>query len=398
MTRTTTVLSMTQRMERIPAPDVRIDIGPIPVVHLTVVGKIWGNQTNDNGDAQGEEWFATDGSGHVELIIVPPEPDAWYIGDLGGEMSIPVWPSGGSDGRYQYLPILGGNGEWYVDVFDIMMTELLDRWLISGWNSNGYVESGGTYVYQQSSVKHLAASKHRVVVFGDRINDDVFPAHTGIDVAVFDSFTGLEIASYSIPTPPDEFDSTDEIDPVSGSCIDIDETRLFFSLHDSFTGDNFISSIDLETGELTKHFDLSVTDGLIFAQDPTWGDHGEDITNGYGIAHDEDSIFLAGGGGFARISMDGTPLWWKAADFLGLDNGFLADQYATCCLSGNGTVFAMRMFNAFADEFTYDGTYLDSPPYPEPMRHAWLAKALQPNLLKVISVTTRVRTLKKVAP
>lgn len=349
-------MARTSRIQQYPG-------GPQAVVAIPVdAGVVWGVQSNDFGDADGDFWWFGDGTSVADVVAFPGDTDAWNISDLGGTNNFPQWPAGGSDGTFLLHPVISSTGQWYVDQFSTSL-ELLDRFLIPGWSSAGYPLGTG-YLFQSGRIKHLSAGVSMIVVIADRFNDSL--EHESIDGAVLTS-DGSFVTSWSILTPVlDEFGTREEIDSQSGSCLDGDETEIFFGLRD-IHGDTLLVAANIETGERRDVFNIVDVDNAITDSYPDWGG----LSSVYGVLELDGDFFLTGSSGTARVLGDGTPVWWD-------DSQLDGESYYGLAFSGADTVWACHSDTNVADEFSYDGELLQTLTIAEPAMHAWLVAVNRP--------------------
>jgi hypothetical protein len=291
-------------------------------------------------------WWTSDGkSGR---LLTPPDPDAW---DQGIPANGPAWYAGGSDGTNIYQLAIDSTGQWWIDKFDGSLRTLRDRWEVTGWTS----AFGGDQHEAFFDVQHVCASSSRVTVIADKINSSL--DHIGIDVANFD-LNGTLVFGHSILLPSP---STIE---VTGSCTDGDS--VYFWTVDY--GEPAMFSFTLSTVTFTILFFLSDLN----AQSP---DPDTIYINPGGIVLKDGDLIMAGGDCVARAHQDGTLVWITRSPHAG---GGLALQ--ALAHSGRGSVWAAHYpgspFATQAEEYRYDGAYVQTIDIPETAIHAWLGGPL----------------------
>lgn len=334
--------------------------GPIVVTARPSAGcTVWA--IRGDATAEGDLNWAGDGSSTSGLIF-PPDTDSWDATDVG---VTPAWHAGGSDGTFNYHVAIDSAGQWWVAKFDAAMATLLDRWEVTGWVSNNRDTGSPADTWEpELPTQHVTANASNVVVIGHRWEydaglDDYVPA--AIETTVFD-LTGTILDQWSYATPITAGDY-DRIDQLSGSCLDA--TSLYFAMFD-YNSNDFICSIDLATGTLTKLFDISNdVDVAITAIDPSWA-YPQGLRAPRGIVEIDGDLIVAGYNGIARIQQDGTPVWWVPT------SGASGDHFAGLAHSGNGSVWACTE-NADAHELDEAaGAFIQTITLIEYAQQAWL--------------------------
>lgn len=303
-------------------------------------GKVWATQPDDFGDM----WWTSDGATTSGGVVTPADPDT-IDGNAWPGPAAAAWYAGGSDGRFIYHVVVDKTtGQWFIDKFNADATTLLDRWEITGWSRDG-----DPYFVPFVDIQYVCASARRIVVIGEKYTGF---DHIAFGVTVFDT-SGTIINQWNIDTPAGEFGQRAALQAETGCCTD--GSSVFFGL-ENVTGDFTMAKVDLSTGVLTELWTLengSITGVIRKDRDLIYGGEFDDISGVYQLR---------------RRKPDGT-LVWSAT----ISSGSDSLRYRAVAHSGRDSVYAGLESTALADEWSYDGVFVQTIDIPESTIHGWLA-------------------------
>lgn len=301
--------------------------------------QLWRFQPNFNNvvwairpTSDGNEYWESDGS-YVSGVIIPPDPSTF-------------WYAGGSDGRFNYMATVDQSSpfQWHIDKFDGGFETLLDQWSIIGWTDPDHPAF--------SDIQHLSASPSRIVVIAEKFSG---ATRVSIGTAVFDT-AGTLLDEWNA------LSGTRTLSSFTGSFAT--DADVYFGVVDPIGGEA-IHSVELSSGTMTSGPSIADIDTAIIALDGSWGG----LSECHGIVYIGGDLIVAGVAGIARIEYpSGTPVWWQPFRSGG------AFAYYGLALSGHGSVWACDD-DLNADEYLYDGTFVQTIVLTEVGQQAWLLKA-----------------------